>query len=310
MVNERITFEDVPVADPSPRIFKPAGHLPVVRLRGVPLHALTEVQCVNHILDELDAGRGGWVVTPNLDHTRRWQRDHDFAKLCEQATLSVADGMPLIWASRLKGQPLPERVSGSSLISSLTAGAAERGRSIFLLGGDEGTADEASRVLKQRHSNLKVGGTHYPPFGFEHDEAQSKAIVDAVMSASPDIVFVAVGSPKQERLIEQLRSLLPATWWLGVGISFSFLADRIRRAPRWMQRSGLEWTHRLAQEPGRLGRRYLIEGIPFAMKLLATSAWEGIHDRFTARSGVDEESSTDASIGSLEDRSRNAITGK
>lgn len=255
---------------------RPSARLPRVHLHGMSVHAMTEVACVRHILDELDAGRGGWVVTPNLDHARRWRRDPDFADLCRRADLVTADGMPLVWASRLQGTPLPERVAGSNLIDSLSRAAADRGRSVFLLGGDEGVAEEAADVLKRRYPTLRIAGTHYPPFGFEHDRAQSAAIVESVTKAAPDIVFVAVGSPKQERLIAQLRPLLPQTWWLGVGISFSFLADRVKRAPRWMQRMGLEWVHRLAQEPRRLGRRYLVEGMPFATTLLAASTWRGM----------------------------------
>ena len=254
----------------------------------MPVHVLTEDACVRFVLDELDAGRGGWVITPNLDHARRWHRDSAFADLCRQATLVTADGMPLVWASRLQGTPLPERVAGSNLISSLSGGAAHSGRAVFLLGGEAGTAAEAAGVLKDRFPDLRIVGTHYPPFGFEHDKAASEAIVNAITAAQPDIVFVAVGSPKQERLIAQLRPLLPSAWWLGVGISFSFLANRVRRAPRWMQRSGLEWAHRLAQEPRRLARRYLLQGLPFAVGLLTASAWTGLRNRWKV-GVIDEE---------------------
>jgi N-acetylglucosaminyldiphosphoundecaprenol N-acetyl-beta-D-mannosaminyltransferase len=109
--------------------------LPTIRLGQLTLHAVTEDQCVAHVLEVLDAGRGGFVVTPNLDHMRRLRRDQDFAELYRHADVVVADGMPLIWAGWLQGTPLPERVAGSSLISTLSAAAAKRSRSIFLLGG-------------------------------------------------------------------------------------------------------------------------------------------------------------------------------
>ncbi|MHC5024872.1 MAG: WecB/TagA/CpsF family glycosyltransferase [Planctomycetota bacterium] len=246
--------------------------LPVVRLRGVPIHSITEAQCVEHIMAELDEGRGGWVVTHNLDHLRRRMQDEGFDDLCTEASVITADGMPLVWASRLQGEPLPERVAGSNLISTLSAAAAARDRSIFLLGGDPGTAEAAADVLRARHPDLVVAGCHCPPPGFEGDPQASERLVDAVVSAAPDVVFVALGSPKQERLIQGLRPLLPGTWWLGVGISFSFLCGDVRRAPHWMQRWGLEWLHRLVQEPRRLGRRYLIDGLPFALWLLASAA--------------------------------------
>src|SRR5688572_21877328 len=130
--------------------------LPTIRLHGIELNAITEARCVEHILDELDAGNGGVVVTPNLDHLRRCTRDLAFGALVAEASLVVADGMPLVWASRLQRTPLPQRVAGSDLISSLSAAASRRNRSIFLLGGDPGTADKAAEVLKQRSPSLRV----------------------------------------------------------------------------------------------------------------------------------------------------------
>lgn len=256
---------------PSPRVQESAQPrvLPHVNLCGLTFARVTERQCVAHVLDELDAGRGGWVVTPNLDILRRWVKDESFRRLIEGSTVRVADGMPLVWASRLQGTPLPQRVAGSNLISSVSSAAAERGRSIYLLGGDEGTAQAAAEVLRQRHPTLRVAGTYYPEFGFEHDPVKMAAMRQSVLDARPDIVFVALGCPKQERIIAGLRDPLPQSWFLGVGISFSFLCGRVRRAPKWMQRLGLEWIHRLLQEPGRLAKRYLLHDIPFALRLLA-----------------------------------------
>ena len=253
--------------------------LPVIELNHVKLHAVTESQVVAHILAELEAGRGGVVVTPNLDHLRRYCRDLSFGALIAEADLVVADGMPLVWASRLQGTPLPERVPGSNLISSLTASAARRARSVFLLGGDPGTAEGAARALNQRYSHALIAGTHFPPFGFEDSPKEMSTIIQKLTDAKPDIVFVALGSPKQEKLIARLRPILPNAWWMGVGNSFSFLAGHVRRAPLWMQRTGLEWMHRLGQEPRRLFKRYLIVGIPFAGSLLTRSLIRGVPNR-------------------------------
>ncbi len=256
-----------------------ADALPTVSLLGITLHAVTERQAIEHILAKLDEGQGGWVVTPNLDHLRRLTRDAAFRELCLQADLRVADGMPLIWASRLRRTPLPERVAGSHLIWSLSAAAAEAGRSIFLLGGEPGTAEAAAGMLTRHALGLRVAGTLCPPVGFEQDDAFIQTMTQALVSANPDIIYVALGSPKQERLIAQLRPALPGAWWLGVGISFSFVCGHVRRAPRWMQRLGLEWVHRLAQEPRRLARRYLLEGLPFAARLLAGATLRGLTGR-------------------------------
>jgi len=261
----------------------PARSLPAIHLDGVKLHAVTEAQVITHILDELDHGHGGVVVTPNLDHLRRYCRDLSFGALIAEADLIVADGMPLVWASRLQATPLPQRVAGSNLILSLSAAAGTRGRSVFLLGGDPDTARDAAVRLKETYPSCIVAGTHFPPFGFQNDQREMSAIIQVLSDAKPDIVYVALGSPKQEKLIARLRPILPNAWWMGVGNSFSFLAGRVRRAPLWMQRIGLEWLHRLFQEPRRLFKRYVVVGVPFAASLLTRSLWKGIPNRLRRR---------------------------
>lgn len=246
--------------------------IPLIHLWNIQLHAVTEAQTVEHILDQLDAGRGGWVLTVNLDILRRLRRDRDFASRVRDVSLQVADGMPLVWASKVQGTPLPQRVAGSNLISSLTAGAADRGRSVYLLGGEPGAAQQAGEVLRQRHPTLRIVGCDCPPFGFERDQHQLQRIIDRVVEAEPDIVYVALGCPKQENLIDRLRQARPGAWYLGIGISFSFISGRVRRAPRWMQSTGLEWIHRMVQEPKRLAKRYLVDGLPFAALLLMHAA--------------------------------------
>jgi N-acetylglucosaminyldiphosphoundecaprenol N-acetyl-beta-D-mannosaminyltransferase len=253
--------------------------LPTVLLHGVRFHAIDEQKCVEHILSEIESGRGGFVVTPNVDHLARAGQDVSFAALVAEANLVVADGMPLVWASRLQGTPLPQRVAGSDLISSLSAAAAGQGKSIFLLGGDAGTAEAAATILRDRYPQLRIAGILCPEVGFEKDEAEIQRITSELQAAKPDIVFVALGSPKQERLIDRIRGGLPATWWLGVGVSFSFLCGNVRRAPVWMRNCGLEWTHRLVQEPKRLFKRYIIVGIPFAGWLLARATVRGAANR-------------------------------
>jgi N-acetylglucosaminyldiphosphoundecaprenol N-acetyl-beta-D-mannosaminyltransferase len=253
--------------------------LPVIELAGVELHAITERQTIDHIMAELDDGRGGVVVTPNLDYVRRCNRDLQFHAMVSEADLAVADGMPLIWASRLAGTPLPERVAGSNLISTLNAAAARRGKTVFFLGGNPGAADGAVAVLKSRHPDLQVLGTHFPPFGFDKNPKMWADMCEVLIRTAPDIVFVALGAPKQEVTIAKLQPLLPNAWWVGVGNSFSFLAGQVQRAPRWMQVTGLEWVHRLCQEPSKLWKRYLVSGVPFAMGLLASAASTGLPNR-------------------------------
>jgi N-acetylglucosaminyldiphosphoundecaprenol N-acetyl-beta-D-mannosaminyltransferase len=248
-----------------------SSDLATVSLRGIALHAVSETQVIEHVTGAWREGAGGWIVTLNLQHLHRCEHDEAYRRLVQEADLLVADGAPLVWASRLQRTPLPQRVAGSDLIGSLSRAAASCGRSVFLLGGAAGAAEGAARALTDIDPGLHIAGTLVPHFEEAPDEATLEEIGGVLREAAPDLVFVALGSPKQERLIRALRTQLPAAWWIGVGISFSFLSGDVRRAPRWMRRLGLEWAHRLAQEPRRLGRRYLIEGIPFGIRLMIGS---------------------------------------
>jgi len=254
---------------------------PCIRVFGMPLHVVTEAQVVEAIGSAAAAGVGGWVITPNLDQLRQYHRMPELREMYERASLVLADGMPLVWASRLQKTPLPERVPGSALISTLSAGAAAKGLSVFFLGGNPGAADGAARELAARYPGLKVAGTYCPPFGFEKDDAELGRIEQALANARPRIVFVGLGFPKQERLIDRVRHAAPTAWFLGIGVSFSFVTGEVRRAPKLAQRMGLEWLHRMIQEPGRLFKRYIIHDLPFAGRLFAHAMWA----RFRGRSG-------------------------
>lgn len=257
-----------------------------VALFHMPLARIDEAGCIDLVLRALAARRGGWIVTANLDILRRHVVDAGFRELVRPATVFVADGMPLVWASALKGLPLPQRVAGSDLILTLSARAGRHAHSVFLIGGDHGMAEQAGCQLRRLCPGLRLAGTWYPPHGFERDPAHLPALRQALQRAQPDIVYVALGCPKQDELIAALRPEFPHTWWIGVGISFSLLAGRLRRAPRWAQRAGLEWVCRLWQEPRRLAVRYLVHGLPFAAVLLLSSAWARWAPRPRRRQGL------------------------
>ena len=243
--------------------------VPTVDLRGLTFLDLDEARFVRLVVDEAKAGRGGWVVTPNADIVRLVDEDPTLEAMVRSADALIADGMPLVWASHLQGTPLRGRVCGSDLIWSLPQAAAEAGLSIFLLGGTEGTEIETARTLQSRNPTLRIVGTHSPPFGFERDPSELATIRARIEDARADIVFVALGFPKGERLIERLREASPNAWWLGVGAAFDFVAGRYARAPEWAQRSGLEWLFRLRQDPDRLVDRYIRRDLPFVVRLLA-----------------------------------------
>ena len=249
----------------------PSDALPTVSLMGLDVAAVSERDTINYVLDGLVRRRGGWVCPANLDVLRQWRGSPYVRELVAAADLVVADGMPLVWAGELQGSPLPERVAGSSLILTLTAAAAHAGASVFLLGGNPGTADAAVAKLTSLSPQLRLAGTLCPPFGFDRDPAWLDRIEQLLRATAPDIVYVGLGFPKQERLIADLRGRLPTTWFVSCGVSFSFVSGEIPRAPETMQRLGLEWLYRMAQEPKRLYRRYLFHGIPFLIHLLASA---------------------------------------
>jgi N-acetylglucosaminyldiphosphoundecaprenol N-acetyl-beta-D-mannosaminyltransferase len=246
---------------------------PHMRLMGTPIGVVTEADAVRAIVDAAEAGAGHWTITANLDHLRRYHRDAVQKGLIDEADLVVADGMPLVWASRLAGEPLPERVSGSSMVWSICEAASARRQSVFLLGGDPCVAERAAEVFRERYPGLEIAGTACPPVGFENDERELDRIQRQVTAAAPQIVFVALGFPKQDLLIRILRSSLPQASFLGVGISLSYATGDLSRPPGWICQIGLEWAYRLAQEPTRiLARRYIVNGMPFALRLMASAA--------------------------------------
>jgi len=244
-----------------------------VLLDGARVHMITERRVVAVVRRALARGDGGRIVTPNVDIVRQARHDPEVRGFLDDATLVLADGMPLVWASHLARTPLPERVTGSSLIWSLSAGLAADRRSVYVLGGDTpAVAARAAARLAARFPGLRIAGHLSPPFGFDADPAAVDRVAAAVAAARPDLVFAGIGFPRQERLVSRLRPALPATWFLGCGMAVNFVAGLHRRAPVWMQKTGLEWAHRLRGEPRRLARRYLRHDAPYALRLLATAA--------------------------------------
>ena len=250
---------------------------------GIGIDPVTEADVAAAVCAALDRGEGGRIVTPNVDILRlassakrasRTGVSADPAVLgyLADAGLVVADGMPLVWASRLAGTPLPERVPGSSLIWSLSYHLGRAGRSVFLVGGTpQDGGRRAAAVLAAACPGLRVAGAISPGYGFERDPVSLAEVCASVVEAKPDLVFVGLGFPKQERLIDALRPALPLSWFLGCGAAISFVAGDSARAPLWMQRAGLEWAWRLAGDPGRLAGRYLRHDAPYALRLLASA---------------------------------------
>jgi N-acetylglucosaminyldiphosphoundecaprenol N-acetyl-beta-D-mannosaminyltransferase len=229
------------------------------KLFGIEIDALKMPQAVDQVLQwaREPASRCRYVVTPNVDHTVMFQENAALRAAYRDASLVLADGAPVIWASRLLGRPLPQRVTGSDLTPALFAAASpELPLTIYLLGAGPGIAQRAAQRIQLQWPSVKVVGTYCPPLGFENDEAENQAIVQRVNAARPDLLVLGLGAPKQELWINRFAPQLQARVALCVGATIDFLAGEKKRAPRVLQRVGLEWLHRVATEPRRLFKRY------------------------------------------------------
>jgi N-acetylglucosaminyldiphosphoundecaprenol N-acetyl-beta-D-mannosaminyltransferase len=241
-----------------------------VRLGRLWIDALGFAEALDAVEALVRAREGGAVFTPNVDHVVTAEDDEPFCAAYAAASLALADGQPLVWAARLLGTPLPERVAGSDLVWPLLERAGRAGWRVYLLGGAPGVGEAAAARLV-RELGVTVAGVDAPevpadPAGWEDHPAAAR-----LRAARPDLVLVALGSPKQERLIHQLRPRLGPAVAIGVGASLDFLAGRVRRAPRWVARAGLEWLWRLSREPRRLAHRYLRKDPRFLAVLWRTA---------------------------------------
>jgi len=233
-----------------------------VKLFDIDIDPLRMPGTVNRLMawihgSSTDGPKHRYVVTPNADHMVILQQHAEFRECYRNADLVVADGMPLVVASRLLRKPLPERVTGADLVPALFSAAEEnQPLTVFLLGAGPGVAERAKENIHTRWPAVRVVGTYSPPFGFEQQPAENAAILGRIEAAQPDVLVVGLGAPKQELWVYRHRETIAAKVSLCVGATIDFLAGELRRAPRWMQRCGLEWFYRLLCEPRRLCKRY------------------------------------------------------
>jgi N-acetylglucosaminyldiphosphoundecaprenol N-acetyl-beta-D-mannosaminyltransferase len=228
-----------------------------LRLGHVEVDAVTSGEALDAIEALVAAGRGGLVVTPNVHHVVIAERSPEFRAAYASADLSLADGVPIVLASRLLGPRLPEKISGSDLLGPLLERAGARGWRVYFLGAAPGIAEEAARRARERWG-VAVAGVDAPFFGGP-DDAEARAAAARVGKARAHLLLLAFGAPKQETFAHRYRAALGPAVAMGVGVSFDYLAGRDRRAPPWVSRNGLEWLWRLVREPRRLWRRYLVE---------------------------------------------------
>ena len=229
---------------------------PTAEVLGVPL-ALTDYE---RTLDWVDAtiaaGGRGYVCVAAVHSVMLFGEDPEFRAAVRRASLVVPDGQPLVWALRALGHPLPDRVYGPELMDRACARAAARGTRFFLYGGrDEAALALLTERLRERHPGLRIAGAHAPPFRPLRPDEEDR-VVDEINASGAHVVWVGIGVPKQEKWMAAMRDRLEAPVLVGVGAAFDFHAGLVPQAPPRMQALGLEWAFRVAQEPGRLWRRY------------------------------------------------------
>ncbi len=223
------------------------------------------VEIIHHALH---GTRTRQVVTANAQFFVLADKDTRFRQCVEDAEYICADGMALVWACNKLTSTRIERINGTNLIEDICREGAVQGLRIFLFGGKPGTAEATGALLEARYPGIVVAGHSCPPFGFERSPETLAPVLDAVAAAKPHVVFVSLGAPKQEYFIHDHLKPLGVPLAIGIGGSFELLSGQIRRAPVWMQNTGLEWAFRFAQEPRRLWKRYLVGNTEFLLRLV------------------------------------------
>ncbi len=230
-----------------------------VALMGCEIDNLTMEETLQRVGGFIADGRPHQHVVVNVDKLVKAARDPQLRRIINDCALVNVDGMPVVWASRLLGRPLKERVAGIDLFDALMHRAAAEGWRVFLLGAEEAVVQEVRRRYAQRLPALQFAGVRN---GYWKPEEEA-GVVEQIAAARTDLLFVAISSPKKERFLGQHQQRMRVPFAMGVGGSFDVAAGKVRRAPRWMQRSGLEWFFRFLQEPRRMVRRYFVEDMAF-----------------------------------------------
>jgi len=241
--------------------------IPRANVLGVGVSAINLDMALQRIAHALESRTKGYICVTGVHGVSEAQRDPVLRAILNRALLNTPDGMPMVWVGRLQGFRHMARVYGPDLMLAVCEYTAAHGHTHFLYGGGEGVAQELQRRLEARFPGLRVVGTYTPPFR-ALNAAEIEDLTRRVARVKPDIFWVGLSTPKQERFMAEFWRRLDATLMIGVGAAFDFHAGRVRQAPRWMQRSGLEWFFRLCCEPRRLWRRYLTNNPLFIARIL------------------------------------------
>jgi len=244
------------------RSFSPAR----ANVLGVGVHALDLLQAAGTIEAAIIAGRKGYVCVTGVHGVMEAQRSPEFRSILNRAFLVTPDGMPTVWVGKLQGHYYMRRVFGPDLMLEVCRRSPARGYTHFLYGGKPGVAEQLRGVLAQAFPGIEVVGTYVPPFR-DLSCAEEASLIRQVSLSKPDIIWVGLSTPRQERFMWKYLHRLNSTLMIGVGAAFDIHTGRIKDAPSWIKLSGLQWLHRLCQEPSRLWKRYLINNCGFVAKL-------------------------------------------
>ena len=225
------------------------------------VNSLAMDEVLQEICNLVDEKKKSYVVAVNTDVIIKIESDKYLKQISDEADLTLVDGKPLIWISKWLKRPVKEKISGSDLVPKLCRISAEKGYTIFIIGGKEGVANSAKANLEKFFKDIQIVGIYSPPLGFERDAEELSRINQKISSADPDIVIACFGCPKQEKWVYENYKKYNASVSICAGATVDFLAGNVKRAPKWMSDHGLEWFYRFLQEPKRMFKRYFIDDL-------------------------------------------------
>ncbi|HLP78876.1 MAG TPA: WecB/TagA/CpsF family glycosyltransferase [Candidatus Paceibacterota bacterium] len=248
-----------------------AAEIKRVNVLGVGISVINLNSALAVILPALADKTKGYVCVTGVHGVMEAQADENFRGILNRSFLNTPDGIPMVWVGKIRGFKEMDRVYGPDLMLLVADRGRAQGCTHFLYGGSEGVAQELKSRLEKKFPEIKIVGTYTPPFR-ALNAGEEAELIRTVSQLKPDIFWVGLSTPKQEKFMAQYSAKLDATLMFGVGAAFDFHAGRVRQAPRWMQRSGLEWLFRLCSEPRRLWKRYLKNNPRFLWRILGQFA--------------------------------------